>query len=183
MKMSTKIPAFTLFELILGMLLSAIVIGMVYGAWFLFMKVYTRYTENAMAQSELQVFKRVLGADVEKAALLRIIEGDLVLLDTGGRDWLRYHVGTDEVIRLQDRIADTFKLSQVMLQPFFEGKAIVEGDVVEEDPAIVQVLVDELQFRFVFAERPVLFSVWKQYSAQQLFKTHDINNAMTFKSK
>jgi hypothetical protein len=157
--MNTRIPAFTLFELILGMLLSAIVIGVVYSAWFLFSRVYQGYIDTGSSQSEIIAFRKVLAADMDKASLLKVADNELVLLDSAGAEQLRYLVIDGGVLRKHTAVLDTFPLEQVVLQPAFEY-----GEVRDS-------LADQLTFSFFFKGEPLSISLSKSYSSQDLFKT------------
>lgn len=155
--MKSKLQAFTLFELILGMLLSAIVIGMVYSAWFLFSRVYGQYMDAAAYQAEVIAFRKTLFADVEQASLLKATGDEVVLLDSLGKEQLRYTVIEEGLVR-KGLVADTFSFGQVVLQTAFEGRELRDS------------LADEVRFGFWVGEQPVEVFVRKYYSSADLFK-------------
>lgn len=160
--MKGKLAAFTLFELMLGMLLSAIVIGMVYSAWFLFSRVYAQYMKDAAEQSQVVAFRSVLSSDVERACLMKIEEGEVVLLDSMGMESLRYAVCDEGVVRKGVGL-DTFRFGRSLLSAGFEGGMVKDS------------LADALAFSFVFRERAVTVSVTKYYSSEQLFMGYQTN--------
>ena len=154
--MDSKVKAFTLFELVLSMLLATIVIGMAYYASSIFMRLYEGYSKTNQAQAELVLFKKVIAKDVERAARLDFLDGQLLLKNPNGRLLLSYELGKDQVLR-RALSADTFKLKEVRVQGTFEGQVKESG------------LADLLVFSFSYVGEPVLFQVKKQYSAEDLF--------------
>lgn len=155
--MGSKIKAFTLFELVLGMLLATIVIGMAYYASSIFMRLYQGYSKTNQVQAELVLFKKVMAKDVERAAVLELSEGELLLKGPKAELLLSYETGNDWVLR-RALSADTFKLKDVRVQGSFEGQVQESG------------LTDLLVFSFSHADEPALFQVKKQYSAVELFQ-------------
>lgn len=157
--MKNKVNAFTLFELVLGMLLSAIVIGMVYNAWFIISKVADGYVKAGKRQSELLVFKKALSADVAKAAEIRYAAGAIIILDTlGGENGLSYEVQDSLLIRKSSQ-QDTFRLKRLNIQTLFDGKEKSEG------------LIDQIKLSFYEQKEQLRISVHKSYSSEQLVKT------------
>lgn len=155
--MKTKFKAFTLFELVLGMLLAAIVIGMAYYASSIFIRLFDGYSKANVLQSELLLFKKVVSRDVERAAEVRLLDNELLLKDEAGGLMLSYELGTDWVVR-RGMLADTFKLDSLLLKGTFEGQVAESG------------LTDVLVFSFLYEKEPGLFQVSKHYSAADLFK-------------
>lgn len=156
--MKNKVRAFTLFELVVGMLLAAVVIGMVYQAWFIISRVYDGYLVRGRAQSELLVFRKIFTADVDKARRMEYQSGEITLLDTLNEPSLRYQVRDSMVIRLA-AVQDTFKLKGLSVKTSFEGADQEEG------------LIDAINFSFYAKKDRVRIDVKKQYSSEQLFKT------------
>nr|WP_121273812.1 hypothetical protein [Pedobacter schmidteae] len=155
--MKTKLKAFTLFELVLGMLLAAIVIGMAYYASSIFIRLFDGYSKINSAQSELVLFKKVLSKDVERAAEVRLLDNELLLKDEAGSLMLSYEMGPDWVLR-KGMLVDTFKLDSVLLKGTFEGRVSESG------------LTDALVFSLLQEKEPCLIEVNKHYSAADLFK-------------
>lgn len=152
-----RIKAFTLFELVLGMLLAAIVIGMAYYASTIFMRIYGSYSKNSYAQSELVLFKKVVSKDVERAARLDFLNDELLLKDPQGEAVLSYTFTSEYALR-RGAAVDTFKLDNLQVRASFEGLGQESG------------LTDLLVFSFRHADEPAVFMVRKQYSAKDLFE-------------
>ncbi|MBB5440942.1 hypothetical protein HDC92_004646 [Pedobacter sp. AK017] len=155
--MGSKVKAFTLFELVLSMLLATIVIGMAYYASSIFMRLQEGYSKTNLVQAELVQFKKVMAKDVERAASLELSEGELLLEDLKGGLLISYELGKDRVLR-KAILLDTFKLKDLKVQGSFEGQVQESG------------LADLLVFSFSHADEPALFQVKKQYSAEELFQ-------------
>lgn len=155
--MGNKLKAFTLFELVLGMLLATIVIGMAYYASSIFMRLQQGYSKTNQLQAELVLFKKVISRDVERAAEVELGAGELLLKGTKGELLLSYEMGKDQVLR-RALSADTFKLKDISLQGSFEGQLQESG------------LTDRLVFSFSHAGEQALFQVRKHYSAVELFR-------------
>ncbi|SMD08464.1 prepilin-type N-terminal cleavage/methylation domain-containing protein [Pedobacter africanus] len=152
-----RIKAFTLFELVLGMLLAAIVIGMAYYASSIFMRIYDSYSKGSYAQSELVLFKKVVSKDVERAARLDVRNDELLLKDPQGETVLSYTFASEYALR-RGAAVDTFKLDNLQVRSSFEGNVQESG------------LTDLLVFSFRYAGEPAVFTVRKQYSAKDLFE-------------
>lgn len=154
--MGNKLKAFTLFELVLGMLLGAIVIGMAYYASFIFIRIYDGYSKINLAQSELALFKKALSLDVDRAAVLDWNQDELVLKDGAGELQLSYAFTKDYALR-KSAVVDTFKLQGLFVQHHFEGHAVEDG------------WVDALVLSFDYGGKPLSFLVRKEYTSEELF--------------
>ena len=155
--MKQRIKAFTVFELVLGMLLAAIVIGMAYYASSIFMRIYGSYSQGSYAQSELVLFKKVISKDVERAARVDFLNDELLLKDQQGDLILSYAFSSAYALRRGAAI-DTFKLDNLRVKGTFEGALQESG------------LTDVLVFNFSYADAPVTFLVRKHYAAKDLFE-------------
>lgn len=155
--MKHRINAFTLFELVLGMLLAAIVIGMAYYGSFIFMRIYEGYSKSSYSQSELSLFKKVVSKDVENAAEIDLLNDGLLLKDEYGGLMLSYEFSQDYAIR-KSMAVDTFKLADLFVRGSFEGEGQASG------------LTDVLVFSFSYADSPATFLIRKHYAAEDLFK-------------
>jgi hypothetical protein len=154
--MNTKLKAFTLFELVLGMLLGAIVIGMAYYAGFIFVRIYDGYSKMNFAQMEVSSFKRTLGKDVARAVVINYQDDELVMKDQGGTNVLTYTFTKAYALR-KSAVVDTFKLDELFVQASFDGQDMPSGRV------------DELKLYFNHARQPVSFLIRKNYAAADLF--------------
>jgi len=154
--MKSKLKAFTLFELVLGMLLGAIVIGMAYYAGFIFIRIYGGYSKINLAQSELALFKKALTADVNGAVVVNWADDELILKGEDAGPSLTYVFTKDYALR-KSAVVDTFKVQDLFVQHHFEGQEVTDG------------VVDALLLSFDYAGEPVSFLVRKDYTAVELF--------------
>ena len=156
--MKTKIPAFTLFELVLGMLLSAIVIGMVYQAWTVCTTLFGRYAESARAQSELLTFSEMIHGDVDRATSIKYQQGEVLMLDSAHQPMVTY-LGSEGMLIRKALVADTFKFAELVLSVRFEGKEVSDG------------LADQLECRLQYRNQPLVIGIRKEYSSEQLIQS------------
>lgn len=155
--MKVNIKAFTLFELVLGMLLAAIVIGMAYYASTIFMRIYESYSKSSYAQSELILFKKVLSKDVERATVINFMNDELLLKGQEDELLLSYTFSRQYALR-RGAVVDTFKLQGLQARAGFEGTPQESG------------VADVLVLSFIYEGIPAAFMVRKHYSAKDLFE-------------
>jgi hypothetical protein len=154
--MNKKLKAFTLFELVIGMLLSAVVIGMVYSGYGIIVKIYDNHLITSRSQSELMVLDATLQRDFDKAVTVQADGQKIQLMDSLGSPAVSYLVSENQLIR-NSSLADTFKLDQLTVSLGFESAKVQGG------------LVDELNMEFYFGENVQGITITKRYSAEQLF--------------
>ncbi|TCC99768.1 PulJ/GspJ family protein [Pedobacter psychroterrae] len=156
-----RIKSFTLFEIVLAMMLAGIVVGMAYTAFTLFSKIYRDYHAKTISHADVQLLRKLFDEDLGSASVVSS-SGDQIrfngLSDSSGS---RYLVYPDFLIRQKDNLPDTFKMKNLALITFFEGREVSNS------------IVDQMVFRFEFEGSPILISVTKSYSAEDLFNYTD----------
>jgi len=148
--MEKRIKAFTLMEVVLAMMLAAIVIGMAYTAFGLFVKMYGGYRQKNLGHADLQWMREALQRDMERAKVVRL-EGDKIFMDS-----LAYQVGKDVLLRESSGRVDSFKLKELRVRGSFEGMPLYEG------------LADRLVLGFAQDSVWMELNAEKQYAADEL---------------
>lgn len=157
-----KIKAFTLLEIVLAMMLSAIVVGMAYTAFTLFSKLYGNYRAKNLSHSDLLLTRDVLDHDFNQAFFAEKVENELWLRDSLGNLRITYKPIQDYLLR-DNRIAiDSLRLKGVQIEFSFEGMIRGNG------------LIDQLVLRFSYNKKLQTLCVSKIYSSEQLFNWKDI---------
>lgn len=154
--MNRKLHAFTLFELVIGMLLSAVVIGMVYSGYNIIAKMYDSHITRSREQAALMVLGETLQRDFDKAVTVLAQGQQIRLFDSIGPPAIIYQIQQNQLIR-KSAVLDTFKLKQLKISIRFEGAVIQTG------------LTDALELAYQFSGTSITLQINKTYSAEQLF--------------
>ncbi len=136
-----KIKAYTLMEVTVAMLLSAITITICYTAYGIMTNYFKTFHDNVQKSNYL----------------LKTTKGFELLQDS---THINYLVNDDYVLRqLNELRTDTFKLKVAELKSFFEYKEIMEPDT-----------IDQINFKlFIQKDVPITIQINKYYSAAALF--------------
>jgi len=151
-----RLNAFTVFEMVLGMLLAAIVIGMIYSAYSIFTRICINFNQSNLMRTEVKLFQRAVANDVNVAGKLIREQDRLVLRDLKDSVLLIYALQQDHIIRISTD-QDTFNLSKIRFETHFEGAERNYG------------IIDQLTFRFLYNDMPAVFSIHKNYTSEELF--------------
>jgi type II secretory pathway component PulJ len=154
-----KIKAYTLMEVTVAMLLSALTITICYSAYGIVGNYFKSFqVKNALADEVLSL-RHTLDRDMERSdCILKTEEGFEFLQDSSKI----IYVFTDKYIirRLNELHTDTFKLQLKELKSFFETEEVVATDT-----------VDQINFKLnLTKDQPVFIQSNKYYSATTLFK-------------
>ncbi|TKC12046.1 hypothetical protein FA048_00050 [Pedobacter polaris] len=154
-----KISAYTLMEVTVAMLLSALTITICYSAYGIITSYFKSFQDKNALADEVLALRHTLDRDSEKSNyMLKTDEGFEFLQDSS----IIIYSFTDQHIlrRLSEVHTDTFKLQAVELQRFFESQEIVAADT-----------IDQISFKLVLTkDHTVSIQVNKYYSAAALFK-------------
>ncbi|MXV50385.1 hypothetical protein GS399_05320 [Pedobacter sp. HMF7647] len=158
-----KVRAFTLFELTVAMLLTAIVTALAYSAYRYVGKAYLEFNRKGHDAAELLVTNKQLVYDLNRATAARLTDEDLILRDASGE--ISYRVMDSLLIRKQyDLREDTLCRSASRLLGRFGGKDVSAG------------LTDVLVVPVSVSGYEVPFSLTKDYSAEELMNMDHTNN-------
>lgn len=157
--MSKKVKSYTLMEVTIAMLLSAICIGICYSTMQIIERYYIDFQKKHEANDAVISLKQVITRDILKANIVKKssdgfrCEGDSIIIS--------YLFSDKRILRqLESLKTDTFKLDWKDLQIAFEGKVLTDLDT-----------ADLISFKIKLDTTttiPFIFS--KQYSAHNLFR-------------
>ncbi len=153
-----KIKAYTLMEVTVAMLLSAICISICYMAYSLIGDYYRVFHQKNQTAAELLLLKQGLEKDFLRGkVIIKEENGFQVQLDTTK---ISYSFDGELVLRTYGLMhSDTFKLANKDLIATFEGKALANQDT-----------LDEVSFKlFLDKQTPTIIHLNKHYSAVDLF--------------
>lgn len=104
-----KINAFTLIELIIGMIVGSIVMGICYSAFSMTSLQFLDYSSKREVVNDLMQFNSVFSNDFVNSKEAYFINNDLTLFNTESK--LKYHFDTNYVLRKADLVIDTFNVT------------------------------------------------------------------------
>jgi len=168
-----RLPAFTVLELTLAMLISAVVLGIAYSGYSLVSKSYSRYQNRNEKLATLARLDELLKKDFYKA--------DYIGLDSSGIRFVKdsillsgYSLIPHGLIR-RSGIIDSFKVEIPDFISSFEGdilnRNIIPIGLNKEDARI-----DELSIKLIFESDTIPFHYLKKYSSLDLI--HRIPHAL-----
>ena len=176
-KVKNTVPAFTVMEVTISMLVAAIVVAMAYSAYGIIAKSWLGFTEKNRQMAVVLCLDELLRRDFEKATLVEQEQGGILI--SGGERFVQYQIGPEQVLRISS-ITDTFKIKPLNLQACFEGKPLEQGqDLLGFEQALSQgpgtvagskegPLIDEITFSVSLQNAVIPFHYKKKYSAESL---------------
>jgi len=162
MKNKNRIPAFTIMELTVAMLISAIAIGLMYSAYAIISKSYLSFVDRNSKTSTLALLDRRLNRDIDKAEI--ICRDSNTVTMRSNKDTVIYRFLADRVIR-QKLLADTFKISTESFITSFESVP-VDGNQSNTG----EKKIDDLQIVLLTDEQKIPYHYHKSYSSVNLFQ-------------
>ena len=118
-----KIRAFTLLELLIGMIISSIVIGFCYMSYSIIYKQYRSYKILKLEMVETIQFNSILNSDFIKAETV-VFEGNKLIFNSANRSALYYDFMDNFILRKDGEVTDTFKLSAINVLPGYLAKTV-----------------------------------------------------------
>jgi Tfp pilus assembly protein PilE len=160
-KIKHRLPAFTIMELTVAMLISAIVIAITYTAFSMVSGSYVSYTAKHNEMAVLIRLDELLKKDFIKA-------DDIYQEQDGVRFLLKqqpisYRFEPGEVIRIST-VTDTFKVATDALILSFERQPLSSETSTDQELN----RVDELAFSIVYQKEKFPYHYLKQYSSKNL---------------
>jgi len=157
-----KVRAFTIMEVTISMLISAIVIGITYSAYTIIRQSYAIYQTKNETLAVLSRVDQLLTRDFAHAELI-VKTPDGVLLSSPS-DTVSYVFNPDFVVRVA-AVTDTFRVQNGGLSTLFENQQLSEISTVNE-----QNRIDELTFFIVLKNGNIPYHYHKQYSSVNLLE-------------
>lgn len=155
--MTAKIKAYTIFELVLAMLLAVVVIGMAYTAYSIFCRIQKNYSGYVDRNTELLVFKKLIYNDLDQSSAVVLADSSMVLKGLANEPEIRYEIHPQFMVRVS-MIRDTFHLKDLTVTASFENETRINGPI------------DLLTLRFEHAHAPFVMSIAKLYTSVELFQ-------------
>jgi hypothetical protein len=158
MDLKKKIPAFTLMEVTIAMLIAAIAIAITFTAYRIVSGSYIGFSKKQVELAGFVNLDKLLKQDFMTAKnVLKSSTGMLMETEDG---LIRYEIDKDYVIRDQFSLRiDTFKLTTSNTEFSFEKNPVDDGNA-----------IDQFGFETLVLGQLVPLHYHKLYSAQDLFK-------------
>jgi hypothetical protein len=157
---SAKLKAFTIMEVTIVMLVSAIVIAITYTAFSIVNRSLRAFNRQHQDMAIVLQLDRVLRIDIDRAELM-LRDTDGVILKNSSRT-IKYQFVSDYVLRKELSI-DTFKVKIDSISTTFENKQV---NVTEERQD--ESRVDELDVNIHLQNENIPYYYHKQYSSENL---------------
>ncbi len=160
-----KIKAFSIMEVIIGMMLSAILVGITLAAYSVFAGAYRSYQLKNNEIGQVLSVDELLRRDFRRCNLAMIDHGGVFFRTE--KDSIRYEFNEKNIIRISS-VRDTFKIESDDLSASFE-QAPATGIKPEQ--------IDELEVGLFYQKQKTIFHYHKYYSSANLFgKTPNADN-------
>jgi hypothetical protein len=156
-----KLPAFTLLELLIGMIISSLVIASAYYAYAI---IYDRYEQYRLMKKKLlesEQFQSVLNNDAYISDVISFNDDQLVMTKPNGTS-VQYHFYDRLITRAENDRSDTFALVAVNIKSQF---------LFPEDQQFVQ----QFSFETQVLEEHAFFSFTKAYPSELLVNYKKLN--------
>lgn len=152
------LKAFTLLELTIAMLISAISIGMAFYMFQYFQQLFLTQQKQRQERFSYSLFKHLLQQDIDRAVWLKSDANGLICVDGKGR--ISYEFDSHYIVRHQyESHRDTFRIVTID----FDTTAQLENLPMDD-------LTDHLSLKVRFENNEHRFDYHKTYSAQQLMQ-------------
>jgi Tfp pilus assembly protein FimT len=155
-----KVNAFTILELVITMMISAILIGLTFTIYGIVTRSYQSFSKKNDEVMVMLTLDRLLRSDFSKAEAVRR-QGSKILI-IAHRDTVCYAFESGFLIRTHG-ITDTFRVDHQQLDSKFEGRP----PETNPDSAVLQ---DELSFSVTYHDQVIPYHYFKQYSSETLFQ-------------
>jgi prepilin-type N-terminal cleavage/methylation domain-containing protein len=166
---SKTVKAFTIIEVTIAMLISAIVIGITYAVFSVINQSYNSFNKKNEHMAEVLLLDKLLRKDFEHAVL--------IIKDTSGIAFqspdksVRYKFDTAYVVRI-GQISDTFKVKTDTINASFENEIVNDPASSKEENRL-----DQLDLSIVLQNEKITYHYHKIYSSVNLInRTPDAVN-------
>jgi Tfp pilus assembly protein PilE len=160
--MNKRVKAFTIMEISVTMLISAIVIGITYTAFSIVNQSYRSFQHKNEDIAVLMRLDELLRNDFSKANMICKTTNGIFIKK--GSDSVTYEFEPSFTVRTSS-ITDTFKVTMQGLVTGFEAAPITTINPVTE-----QNRIDELEFSVLFENEKIPYYYRKQYSSTDLIE-------------
>jgi Tfp pilus assembly protein PilE len=155
-----KVRAFTILEVVISMLITAIVIAITYTSYSIISKSYGAFNDKNKTMADFALLDHLLRRDFAQAAFIQKDAEGITL--TAPNNNVRYTFSNDYILR-QSLRTDTFKFTSQALQVSFEHKPLLAlSDTLEQNR------VDEISFDLLYQNEKIPYHYQKDYSSENL---------------
>ena len=156
-KASSKLPAFTIIEVTIAMVIAGISIAIAFTAYRLVSQSYKQYDDKNKKLAEAMLLNKLLSKDfLQSQQVISTVDG-LLLKMPGGE--INYHFQPEFILRDQYGLeTDTFFIAASQPHCLFKGNDAAEGD-----------LTDQLTFSARVRDESLAYGFNKEYSSEELF--------------
>lgn len=153
-----KLKAFTLMELTIAMLISAISIGMAFYMFQYFQQLFLQQQKQRQERFSYSLFKHLLEQDIDRSVWLKTSESGLICENEFGN--ISYEFAPKFIVRNQNTVQkDTFLIQTVNLDTTPRMQHLPSEE-----------LTDHIHLNIRFENKEHQFDYHKIYSAQQLLQ-------------
>jgi len=160
--MNKRLKAFTIMEITVVMLISAIVIGIAYTAFNIINQSYRSFQQKNEHMAELVRLDELLRKDFNRATMISKTTSGIFL--KASTDSVTYDFEPNFTVRTST-ITDTFKLDVQDILTNFEASPVTVLNPIAE-----QNRIDELDFSILFENEKIQYNYHKQYSSANLIE-------------
>jgi type II secretory pathway pseudopilin PulG len=150
--MKRKIKAYSLIELMVGMVLSTFIIAVAYQGYLLFSRQLISFKLNSEQNANFSSMDRLLFSDFMNSEVVRK-EKDIVVCMLKDKI-VRYQWSHQNLLRNQGTLTDTFQLDIINLRFGMDNRKVAQSG-----------LIDEIVVEGIFKQDSVLLHYKKQYGA------------------
>lgn len=171
--MNKRLPAFTIMELTVSMLLSALVISITYTALTLVTRSYQSFSQKNEELAGLVRLDELLKRDFLAASSIYKTESGIALPGAApDGTQVSYAFGSEAILRRTTLVADTFKVASTAVQLLFEGQEVrqeAEDQTATADGAPLEAArIDEFNLELLYKEEKYPYHYDKRYSSENL---------------
>ena len=157
-----KVKAFTVMEVTITMLVTAILIGITYTSYSIIVKSYLSFNSKNSELADLNMLDHLLKRDFNRANIIKKESNGISL--KADSQMIRYEFNGRYIVRVSSK-PDTIKIETQNIVTNFKGNPISELQQDDE-----QNRIDELIFTVLYKDEKIPYHYYKLYSSQDLFQ-------------
>lgn len=161
-----QISAFTLLELLIGMILSSIVIGFCYTGYSIIHKQYLNYNMIKRQNTSAIQLNSILNTDFVNAGYV-MYDSDKLILNSESKSQLPYEFKENYILRSANGLTDTFMFSPVNIKP----------EYLKESSGLPLAIISEFSFDAIILGELEHFHFIKEYSAETMIRLQMENSS------
>lgn len=159
--MQGKLPAYTILEVIITMLITAILVGITYTAYTIVSQSYLSFNSKHSELGTVLQLDKLLKKDFSRPGLIFKTSNGIDL--KGDSLMVSYSFLPDQVLRTQG-VTDTFKVKTTSMAMLFEGQPV---EMTAPEPGT---LLDELTLELIIGKEKIPYHYYKTYSSAELLQ-------------